>query len=294
MNKNNLNDLSGKEWVFSTNSILNFPSSEQDFELYRFINEIYVTRFSTKGKESFAHQIRKVHPSPKPPQLMADLINFFSKKGQIIFDPFCGVGGTLLGCSLTERKGVGIDLNPLYKDIYEEASSFLNLPLQEFYTGDSSELLSKGKIPHGNYDLILTDPPYGNMMSKVKTGDSAKKKGSVNATPFSDSLLDIGNVDRDIFLLKLKNIIELSVERLNNKKYVLIFIKDLQPKEDYHGMLHFDIVNVISSIVGLKYKGLKIWYDKSINLYPYGYPYAYVSNQLHQYILIFRKEEIKK
>ena len=31
-------------------------------------------------------------------------------------------------------------------------------------------------------------------------------------------------------------------------------------------------------------------YDKSINLFPYGYPYAYVGNQLHQYILIFRKE----
>ena len=30
--------------------------------------------------------------------------------------------------------------------------------------------------------------------------------------------------------------------------------------------------------------------DESINLYPYGYPHSFVSNQLHQYIMIFRKK----
>ena len=33
--------------------------------------------------------------------------------------------------------------------------------------------------------------------------------------------------------------------------------------------------------------------DESINLYPYGYPYAFSMNQLHQYILILGSDEIK-
>ena len=37
----------------------------------------------------------------------------------------------------------------------------------------------------------------------------------------------------------------------------------------------------------------KIWFDKTQTLYPLGYPYAFVANQFHQYILIFRKEEIE-
>lgn len=288
--ENSLNDLSGKEWIYSTNSIASLSFDQQDIALYKFINDAYETRFPTKGVASYAHHIRKAHPTPKPPQLIANLINFFSKRGQNVFDPFCGVGGSLLGCSLTGRIGTGIDLNPAYKAIYEQASKYLDLPIQNYIVGDSLSVLENNIFNSATFDLIITDPPYGNMMSKIKTGESAKKKGSSDATPFTQSYLDLGNLDRESFLVNLKRIIELALMRLNNRKYVIIFIKDLQPKHDYHGMLHYDIVNTMCQIENLKYKGLKIWYDKSINLFPYGYPFAYVSNQLHQYILIFRKE----
>lgn len=291
--ENKLNDLNGKEWLYSTNSIDNISFNNEDLALFSFIQEMYQSRFTTNGIESYAHKIRKVHPSPKPPQLMANLINFFTKENQLVFDPFCGVGGTLLGSSLTNRKAIGIDLNPTYKDVYIEASSFLDLEQQTFHIGESRNLLENGLLNDIELDLILTDPPYGNMMSKLKTGDAINKKKSNLATPFTDSILDLGNLDRDKFLSELKSIIEISSKSLKDKKYIIVFIKDLQPKKDYHGMLHFDIMNTINEIDNIYYKGLKIWYDKTINLFPYGYPYAYVSNQLHQYILIFRKE-IKK
>lgn len=47
----------------------------------------------------------------KPPELCADLIKIFTKENQLVLDPFMGVGGTLLGASLVNRKAVGIDLN---------------------------------------------------------------------------------------------------------------------------------------------------------------------------------------
>ena len=71
---NKLNDLTGREWTF-------------------FINSVFSTHYPTRGEEAYAHHIRKIHPTPKPPQLMRDLIRFFSKEGELIFDFFMGVGG---------------------------------------------------------------------------------------------------------------------------------------------------------------------------------------------------------
>ena len=58
---NNLNDLHGGAWTYFTSSVLN-------------------TNYKTSGVDNFAYDIRKIHPSPKPPQLMRDIIEFFTKK----------------------------------------------------------------------------------------------------------------------------------------------------------------------------------------------------------------------
>ena len=76
-----------------------------------------------------------------------------------------------------------------------------------------------------------------------------------------------------------------------SKKYLVIFIKDMQPKEDHDNMLHADVVRKLREIKNLKYKGYKVWFDHTQMLYPLGYPYAFVANQFHQFILIFRKED---
>jgi hypothetical protein len=55
-------------------------------------------------------------------------------------------------------------------------------------------------------------------------------------------------------------------------------------------MLHADIVAELAQLPGLTFRGYRIWHDQSQNLYPFGYPYAFVANQVHQFILIFRKE----
>ena len=291
---NSLNNLTGKEWIFNTNSIESIFSTEFEREFNKFLVELIETRFSTSGAESYAHNIRKIHPSPKPPQLVERLIRFFSKENETVFDPFCGVGGTLIGAEICKRKSVGIDLNNEYLDVYKLACNSLNISHGITYNANSKDLNKITALKDVEFDLILTDPPYGNMMSREKTGEAMKKKNTSKPTPFTNSPDDLGNMNIDEFLIELKQIIEVSVKKLRDKRYLLVFIKDLQPKNDYHGMLHYDVMNKLSEIDDLNYKGLKIWYDKSINLFPYGYPYAYVGNQLHQYILIFRKESNKK
>lgn len=268
--KNKLNDLNGSEWIY-------------------FLNSVDTTHYSTNGEDGFAHYLRKKHPSPKPPQLMRKFVDFFTKEGQVVLDPFMGVGGTLIACSLSSRKGIGIDLSKEYVDLYKKACKELNVSQQTAIVGNSleiSKLLKKNTI----VDFILTDPPYGEMLSKKRTGQRKKKTGIIKATPFTNSEKDLGNMKRDDFLESLKKVIEESTKYLKPKGYVAVFVKDLQPKENEHNMLHYYITTKILEIPGLSFKGYKIWYDATQKLYPFGYPYVFVANQFHQFIMIFRKE----
>ena len=89
----------------------------------------------------------------------------------------------------------------------------------------------------------------------------------------------------------MKKSVEKVLPYVKKKGYVVIFIKDLQPNGKNTNLLHAEIVNKMNEIENLNYKGLKIWADQTAKLFPYGYPFSFVANQIHQYILIFRKEK---
>lgn len=274
---NKLNDFGGVEWC-------------------QFINSVVVTTYSTRGKESYAHEIRKKHPSPKPPQLMKEIIQFFTKENEVVLDTFMGAGSTLIGAALCKRKAVGIDLSSDYINLYKEACDKLHIDKFDTYCGDCIEILEnncslKEKLAQNPPSLLLIDPPYFDMMSRKKTGGNIAKYGA-EGTPFTLSEKDLGNMSKTDFFNNLKLSIEKSLVFIKEKGYVVIFIKDLQPKIKEINMLHYEVVNCLNNIPNLFYKGMKIWADMTCKLYPYGYPFSFVANQIHQYILIFRKETI--
>jgi 16S rRNA G966 N2-methylase RsmD len=274
--KNKLNDLPGGQWTFFLNSVIN-------------------TRFPTNGVEAYAHDIRKIHPSPKPPQLMRDIIEFFTKENEVVLDYFMGVGGTLLGASLCNRNAIGIDLNQKYIDTYKEANNALGLKEQVTLLGDSIQLLKSGKEINGllkskKASLVLIDPPYGDMLAREKTGEAIKKNQDSSPTPFTDLATDLGNMEIDEFFPIFKESIKDSMKFLKSRGHIVIFMKDLQPSKTSPNLLHSRVIEDLAEIDGLRYLGMKIWADQGVNLYPYGYPFAFVSNQIHQYIMIFRMD----
>jgi len=268
---NKLNDLSGSEWIY-------------------FLNSVEVTHYSTKGLDGFAHHLRGKHPSPKPPQLMKKFVDFFTKEGQTVLDPFMGVGGTLIACSLSNRKGIGIDLSKEYIDLYKKVCKELDITEQKTIVGNSLEI-DKILPKNTQIDFVLTDPPYGEMLSKKRTGHKQKKTGIAAATPFTNHKTDLGNMERENFLESLKTVIGKSIKYLKQKGYAAVFVKDLQPNGNGHNMLHCLITEKLLEIPNLSFRGYKIWYDTTQKLYPFGYPHAFVANQFHQFIMIFRKEK---
>src|SRR4029453_4821818 len=95
---NTLNELPGEEWLYFTKSLL-----------------------TTAYPSELGHAARKAHGANKPPRLMARLVEFFSRTGELVLDPFAGVGGTLLGAAIARgpRKALGIELEPRWATIFE-------------------------------------------------------------------------------------------------------------------------------------------------------------------------------
>ena len=273
---NPLNNLSGGDW-------LNFTTS------------VFSTFYTTNGKDSYAHDIRKIHPSPKPPQLMKEIIEFFTKENELVFDYFMGVGGSLLGAGLCNRNAIGIDLNEKYIEAYKNAAKEIGVDIFSTKCGDCLEILNNEKemkslLRDEQISLVLIDPPYANMMSKEKTGGDIAVYGN-KATPFTNDERDFGNLNQTVFFDSLKQSLELVLPYIKKHGYIVIFIKDLQPNKKVLNLLHADIIKKINEIPNLNYKGLRIWADRSAKLFPYGYPFSFVANQIHQYILVFRKEK---
>lgn len=72
------------------------------------------------GMNSFARrgQVRglDLHPTVKPLAMVSDAILDVTVRDDIVLDPFCGSGTTIIAAERTSRRGYGIELNPLYVD----------------------------------------------------------------------------------------------------------------------------------------------------------------------------------
>jgi DNA modification methylase len=254
---NTLNDLTGAEWKFSTKSVINKPYPV-----------------------NMQHKLRSQHGGQKPPQLCADLIQTFTKKGQKVLDPFGGVGGTLLGASLIGRRATGVELDSRWIEIYKEVTTLENLQEQEFLQGDSREVLLK--IEPKSFDFILTDVPYWNIDKLAKTR-SKTAKASKLAT-FNDS----DDQTKDQWLEEMEQVLTAAHACLKDGKYAAVFIGDMYRESRYH-MLSASLAERLEATGNWTLKANLIWYDVSKMLHVYGYPAAFVPSMIHQNILILKK-----
>lgn len=57
---------------------------------------------------------QRLHPAPFPVELARRLIGMFSFVGDIVLDPFCGVGTTTLAALQMSRSSIGVEIEPEY------------------------------------------------------------------------------------------------------------------------------------------------------------------------------------
>lgn len=275
--RNKLNDLTGKEWLVGTKSYF------------------FQKGLGAKSKDA---EIERLHPAPFSFQNIMRLVLFFTKKGGSVLDPFGGVGSTAKACELTGRICTSVELSPkwhglaivrLEKECGEGASH-----RHVFINGDSSVVLRD--FPDGNFDFVVTSPPYWGILDKR---DQKVKKNRIVQnldTKYSDDDRDLGNIDDYLsFLGKLVEGFLLPCGRvLKPKGYMAVIVSDFRDKSRFISF-HSDLIGRLDNALladgrRLSLKGTKVLLQDHKSLHPYGYPFAYVENIHHQYVLIFRKE----
>ena len=266
--RNTLNNLTGREWVYWSKSVITNPYPP-----------------------NLQHRLRSEHGAQKPPGLCADLIKVFSKAEELVLDPFAGVGGTLIGASLSNRRAIGVELNPRWIEIYREVCARESLVLQEMIRGDSHVELGKLAEEGLEADFILTDVPYWQMDKVPKSkgkykrvGENSRKNRQSKLTPFNK----LRYSTKEAWLEEMSAIFSAAVKLLKQGRYVAVFIGDMYNKGEYH-FLTADLAGALREI-GLTMKANLTWYDVSKSLHIYGYLYEYIPSLIHQNILIFRKE----
>jgi len=73
----------------------------------------------TAGVWEFTNRqdLNVAHPAPFPIELPLRCIKLFSYVDDLILDPFLGSGTTLIACHLTNRAGIGIEINRAYCEL---------------------------------------------------------------------------------------------------------------------------------------------------------------------------------
>lgn len=265
---NKLNDLSGDRWMYLTQSVI-----------------------KTNYKKEIGFELRKIHGANKPPQLMKQLIEFFSKKGELVLDPFAGVGGTLIGATLCGRKAIGIEINKKWFSIYKKVCISEGLTEQDLIVGDCIEVINNYNNEWKNkMNLILTDPPYNVRLNKTMCNNKYPNKNrSTNFEYFSNIKNDFSNSkDFNQYLMRMKKFLSLSYNILKPLCYLILILRNSYQNGEY--IMTSSIVSDYAKNIGYKIKGEIIWYSNGNRLRPYGYPFVFVPNIIHHNILIFRKE----
>jgi DNA modification methylase len=60
------------------------------------------------------------HPNEKPVELVAKFLSLHAKPGQIVLDPFCGSGTTLVAAHRLGLKWIGIELDPQWAKLAQD------------------------------------------------------------------------------------------------------------------------------------------------------------------------------
>lgn len=261
-----MNNFTGKEWL------------QNSFSIWRDIR---------RNKE----EKRLKHPAMFPIELAEKLINIYTKNpGEVILDPFSGVGSTVIAAKNLDKAGVGVELSKEFvkiakERVKDEYNNECNYP-PKLFIGDSRKL---GKIiKDESVDLCINSPPYWDILNRRRTVD---KKININ---YSDSKKDIGNIDSyEDFLTETKKVYSEVYRVLKPNKRCCVVVMDVRKKDKFFP-LHMDITKIMEEI-GFELEEFIIWdrQHEYNNMKTLGYPWVFRVNKVHEFICIYWKREKK-
>jgi len=231
-----LNDLNGSKWAQMSKSVQKFNGG-----------------IAKKRKE---------HGAAFPISLAKQLIEIFTQKGDLVLDPFLGVGTTTDAAQLLGRDSIGFEINKNFIKLAKQGIDKIDRSKDDFNEETKEEIIHdnclniKKYIKNNSIDFVLTSPPYFNLLNNTIDvfGGTNYKKNIYNsskrslAKPYSTDPQDFGNLKWEDFC---KNVTQLMTILFDVSKagtynvWIVRDFRDMQNKIPYVN-LHNKIVELAS------------------------------------------------
>ncbi|MGI5206258.1 TRM11 family SAM-dependent methyltransferase [Spirillospora sp. CA-108201] len=105
------------------------------------------------------------HPGKMLPAIASTIIEAFTRPGDLVVDPMCGIGTTLVEAIHLGRDAAGVEYEPnfvhLTLDNLGLAHSQGATGTPQLACGDARNIATIYRALHGKAALVLTSPPYG-------------------------------------------------------------------------------------------------------------------------------------
>lgn len=239
------------------------------------------------------------HGAVFPLKLAERMVTLYSAEGDLVVDPFLGIGTTAVAAKRLGRNSLGIELNPGFAEEAErwiaEDSSLFSATNHKVIVDDCRNI---GRyLSPESVQLSFTSPPYANFIQRsvadrAKTHKTSRIVHSNNSRvkQYSKSPNDFGNLDYEAFLLELQRVFSelLTVTRIGG--YSAWVVKDyrLPPERPYISM-HSDVAQVAVA-AGWLWHDLIIWdQNEQRRLVLLGYPSRFYTNQNCSFIVVLRR-----
>ncbi|MGC9468221.1 MAG: DNA methyltransferase [Anaerolineae bacterium] len=149
------------------------------------------------------------------PQIPRQLMARYTRAGDVVLDPFCGSGTTLIECRRLGRHGIGVELNP---EVAERASEVVDKEPNPFDVmtaiaqGDSTSLDFRNLLDSYGVEaaqLVILHPPYHDI---IQFGSG---EGDLSNAPSIDA-----------FVEAFGRVVERTVAVLEPERYLAVVIGD--------------------------------------------------------------------
>jgi len=269
---NHINCLTAKEWLQSQVAIWEFSYEKRDI------------------------RDKNIHPAVFPIGLPAKCIKLFTHEGELILDPFAGIGTTLLAAKDLNRNAVGFDLKQEYIEVAQKrlAQSKLMNNTQQIPIQDDARNIPQ-YLKENTVQLVVTSPPYSRFLDKPRLNKSMRgnlrnNKHFLTVQQYSQDPRDIGTLDSVEFAQELASIYKGILPLLKPKAHCVIDINDLW-WENKRYPTHAHVIEALTG-VGYELRNVLIWDRRNLvnRVGIFGWPNNYIKlGTTFEYLLDFWK-----
>mgnify|MGYP001184838153 CR=1 FL=1 len=207
------------------------------------------------------------------PQIARNILLNYSAEGELVLDPMCGSGTTLIEARLLNRNAIGYDINVNAVNITRERLRF-ETPQPASQTVQLGDVRN---LPHADdsIDLILAHPPYANI---VKYSDGKNPADLSSISGIHEFLDELEKGVRELHRV------------LKPNRYCAILIGDTRKGQHYVPLSHFVLDRCLQVGFALKEEIIKTQHNTTHSTHWVGAARSYRFYLImHEHLFVFRK-----